>query len=147
MNQSVALSLNKVITPIPNHPYHREITFPFHSLQTLSAEKMEFEETTNAITVTNRPNILKNIAKLIALFHNTPHCHTPKLIGRPSAYPAGPTISPIDSVNSRGARTSYKGLPPMNSLHLLTSDGIPPSVFGSFSLMHWAKSSAVCSLY
>lgn len=36
----------------------------------------------------------------------------------------------------------YKGLPPMKSLHLLTSLGMP-SVFGNFSLMHWAKSTAV----
>jgi len=82
---------------------------------------MEFEETTNAITVTHIPNILKNIAKLIALFHNTPHCHTPKLIGRPSAYPAGPTISPIDSVNSREARTLQR---------LAANEFTPPPDFG-----------------
>lgn len=39
--------------------------------------------------------------------------------------------------------TLYKGFPPMNSLHLLTSLGTP-SGLGSFSLMHCAKSTAVC---
>jgi hypothetical protein len=37
----------------------------------------------------------------------------------------------------------YNGRPPMKSLHGLTSLGIP-SLLGSFSLMHWAKSTAVC---
>ena len=37
---------------------------------------------------------------------------------------------------------SYKGFPPIKSLHLLTSAGIP-SFFGNFSLMHCAKRTAV----
>lgn len=37
----------------------------------------------------------------------------------------------------------YKGLPPIKSDHLRTSEGMP-SGRGSFSLMHWAKSMAVC---
>jgi hypothetical protein len=76
----------------------------------------------NASAATHVPNILKILAKLIALFHNnTPHCHTPKLIGRPSAYPAGPTISPIDSVNSREAGTLQR---------LAADEFTPPPDFG-----------------
>lgn len=40
-------------------------------------------------------------------------------------------------------RSIYKGFPPIKSLHLLTSLGMTPSGLGNFSLIHWAKSTAV----
>jgi hypothetical protein len=47
----------------------------------------------------------------------------------------------VEKVSS-GNVCIYRGLPPMNSDHLRTSEGTP-SGRGSFSLMHWAKSMAV----
>lgn len=49
-----------------------------------------------------------------------------------------PPVTPLYFLSS----VSYKGFPPINSLHLLTSAGIP-SFFGNFSLIHCANNTAV----